>query len=171
MLILEDENSRFSGRQVILPQDLVNHLRQQQNTYSGDNYKTSKGYKRLNALLSKDYNDPTNKKATQHNQNHTISFADVKRIDFDIRHMTQNEENPEYAMIGGDMMRDFVHNTLSSFRNSVSQVKPVPEVPKLQVKDVKPDRPQKVVKVGKREVTIENQIFNKNIRQMFNGSY
>lgn len=170
MLILEDENSRFSGRQVILPQDLVKHLQLQQNTYSGDNYKTSKGYKRLNALLNKGYNDPSDKKTRQHNDNHTISFADVKRIDFDIRHMLQNKDNPEYAMIGGDMMRDFVHNTLSSLRNSVSQVKPVPEVPKLQTKDIKPDTPQKVVKVGKRDVTIENKNFNKNIRQLFNGN-
>lgn len=153
-LILEDEGKRFSGRQVIIPQNIVDHLKQQQNLYSGDEYKTTKGYKRLNALLNDEYNDPEGKKERQYNK-HTISFADIKRIDFDMNHMPQTSNNVEYDMIGGDMMRDFVHNTLRSLRNSVSKVKRVPEVPKLSTKDVKPEKPANNIRVGKIDVNIK----------------
>ena len=166
-LILEDENTRFSGRQIILPQGLVDRLKERQNLYSGDEYKTSRGYKRLNAMLSKDYNNPSDKKDRQHNDKYTISFADVKRMDFDIRHMPQTSCNAEYDMIGGDMMRDFLHNTLDSLRNSVTKVKPVPEVPKLDTKDVKPEQPSKNIKVGNVEVTVESKEFSKRIKQIY----
>ena len=166
-LILEDENTRFGGRQVIIPDSLVDHLMQKRNLYSGDQYKTSKGYKRLNAMLSKDYNNPSDKKDRQHNDKHTISFADAKRMDFDIRHMPQNDENPEYDMIGGDQMRDFLHNTLSSLRNSVKKVNPVPEVPKLEKNDVKPEKPKQVIKVSNADVQIENREFNDKIREIY----
>ena len=166
-LILEDEGIRFGGRQITIPQNIVDHLKDCRNLYSGDQYKTSRGYKRLNAMLDKGYNSPSDKKDRQHNDDVTISFADAKRMDFDIRHMAQSKDNDEYNMIGGDMMRDFLHNSLQSMRNSVSKVKEVPEVPKLQTKDVKPDKVDNVVKVGKVEVTMENKEFAKNIKQMF----
>ena len=165
-LILEDENTRFSGRQIILPDYLVNELKKKLNLYSGDEYKKSKGYKRLNAIMSKDYNNPSDKKDRQHNNNYTISFSDLKRIDFDIRHMSK-KNNAEYDMIGGDLMRDFVHNTLGSLRNSVKEVKPVPEVPKLEKKDVEPDKPQKVIKLGKAEVTLENKDFSDKLKIVY----
>jgi hypothetical protein len=165
-LILEDECTRFSGRQIILPQNLVDHLKQQQNLYSDKQYKTSKGYKRLNALLSKNYNNPSDKKDRQHNDKYTISFADVKRMDFDIRHMPQNSDNVEYSMIGGDMMRDFLHNTLDSLRNSVKEVQPVPEVPKLETNDTKPEKVQNIVKVGQQDVRVENVEFVNKIKRM-----
>lgn len=162
-LILEDENTRFSGRQIILPDYIVNDLKNKLNLYSGDEYKTSKGYKRLNAILNKNYNNPTDKKDRQHNNKYTISFSDLKRIDFDIRHMNQ-QDNAEYDMIGGDLMRDFTHNTLGTLRNSVKQVKPVPEVTKLEKKDVMPEEPKKVVKLGKNDITLENKEFSRRIK-------
>lgn len=139
-----------------MPKYLVDRLKQQQKLYSGDEYKTSKGYKRLNALLNKDYNDPSGKKSRQEN-NYTMSFSDAKRIDFDMKHMQQNSNNTEYDMIGGDMMRDFVHDSLRSLRNSVSKVKQVPKVPKLTTNDVKPNIPtNKEVKIGNTTLTINN---------------
>ena len=167
MLILEDEGKRFGGRQITIPQYLVDKLKEKRNMYSDDKYSTNRGYKRLNALLSKEYNQQSNKKERQHNNDYTLSFADVKRIDFDIRHMPQSSDNPEYDMIGGDMMRDFVHNTLDTLRNSVQQVQPVPEVPKLETDDVKPDMPKNVVKAGKVEVTLEDKKFEDNIKKIF----
>lgn len=165
-LILEDENTRFNGRQIILPDYIVNDLKKKLNLYSGDEYKTSKGYKRLNAILNKQYNNPSDKKDRQHNNKYTISFSDLKRIDFDIRHMNK-QNNAEYDMIGGDLMRDFVHNTLGSLRNSVNSVKPVPEVPKLEKKDVMPEEPKKVVKLGKNDITLENKEFSRRIKGEF----
>ena len=167
LILNEDEGARFGGRQIILPQDVVDHLRTCRNMYSGDQYKTSRGYKRLNSLLDKGYNDPSDKKDRQHNDNVTISFADAKRIDFDMKHMPQSADNDEYNMIGGDVMRDFLHNTLDSLRNSVRKVEQVPEVPKLQTKDVKPQDVTNTAKIGKVEVTIENKEFNKKIKQLF----
>ena len=160
-LIFETEEGKFGNRQIILPQYLVDQLKERQNLYSGNEYKTLKGYKRLNAMLSKNYNNPSDKKDRQHNNNHTISFADAKRIDFDIRHMPQTKDNVEYDMIGGDAMRDFLHNHLSSLRNAVKKVERVPEVPKLETKDIKPQKPNTEIKVGKVEVTLESQEFNK----------
>lgn len=166
-LILEDEGKRFNGRQITLPQNIVDRLEACRNMYSGKQYKASRGYKRLNALLDKGYNAQSDKKDRQHNGNVTMSFADAKRIDFDMRHMPQSKDNEEYDMIGGDMMRDFLHNTLRSMRNSVSKVKQVPEVPKLETKDVKPEDINKTTKVGNVEVTLENIEFNNNIKMQF----
>jgi hypothetical protein len=166
-LILEDEGKRFGGRQIILPQYVVDHLKERQNLYSGDEYKTSKGYKRLNAILSKDYNNPSDRKDRQNNNAYTISFADAKRIDFDMKHMPQNKGNVEYDMIGGDVMRDFLHNNLTALRNSVSKVKKVPEVPKLSTKDIKPEAPNKEIKVGKVNVTLESKLFNNLMRKLY----
>lgn len=158
-LILEDEGKHFSGRQVIIPKYLVDKLKERLNVYSDKSYKQYKGYKRLNSLLNKNYNNQDNKKSSNAND-YTISFADVKRIDFDMRHMPQSNDNLEYDMIGGDDMRDFVSNTLKSLRNSVSKVKEVPEVPKLETNDVKPKiTNNKDVNIGGVNVTLESKEF------------
>lgn len=164
-LILEDEGAKLGGKQIILPQYLVDKLKENLKLYSNGQYNKTRGFKRLNALLSKNYNNPSDKKDRQHNDNYTISFSDLKRIDFDIRHMPQ-ANNAEYDMIGGDLMRDFVRNMLGSLRSSVKEVDVVPEVPKLETKDVKPSKPQNVVKVNKADVRIENKSFNKEIKKM-----
>lgn len=164
-LILEDEGTKLGGKQIILPQYLVDKLKENLKLYSNGQYNKTKGFKRLNALLSKNYNNPSDKKDRQHNDNYTISFSDLKRIDFDIRHMPQ-ANNAEYDMIGGDLMRDFVHNMLGSLRSSVKEVGVVPEVPKLEKKDIHPQEPQKVIKLGKREITVENKEFINKIKKM-----
>ena len=165
-LILEDENVKLGGRQVTLPKYLVDNLYEKYNLYSGDEYKTSKGYKRLHSLLNKSYNNPSDKKDRQHNNNFTISFADLKRIDFDMRHMLQNKNNAEYDMIGGDLMRDFVHNALESLRTSTKQVKPVPQVPKVSAKDVKPQNIVPPVKPRKSDIGLGESDFSKKIKVM-----
>lgn len=166
IFLFEDESTKLGKRQLTLPQNLVDHLKKQSQLYSGKEYKASKGYKRLQGLLNKSYNDPGKNKKKQYN-NHTISFPEAKRMDFDIRHMSQSPKNLEYAMIGGDMMRDWIHNSLSSLRNSVHEVDVVPEVPKLSNKEVKPEDPNKTLKVSGTEVTLENNVFNKKIKKIF----
>ena len=81
--------------------------------------------------------------------------------------MPNSSDNPEYEMIGGDMMRDFTRNTLDSLRNSVTKVEPVPEVPKLSTKDVKPSEPNKEIRVGKIDVRVESRNFNDKIRKLY----
>jgi hypothetical protein len=170
IFLFEDEGKKLGNRQLIIPQNLVKHLQKQANLYSGDEYKTTKGYKRLNSLLNKDYNSQSDKKNNQHNDKHTISFADAKRIDFDIRHMNQSPDNSEYAMIGGDMMKDWVHNSLGSLRSAVKKVQQVPEVPKLEKDDVKAPDVQKPIKVNGMEIKVESKLydnddFSKNIKK------
>ena len=167
IFLFEDEATKLGGRTLVLPQHLVDHLYARQKQYSGKQYKDLKGYKRLNGLLNKNYNDPAENKEKQHN-NHTISFADAKRMDFDIRHMPQTTDNVEYSMIGGDMMRDWLHNSLGSLRNSVHKVDVVPEVPKLSTNDTKPEDVNKTIKINGLDVTMENKNFNKSIKQLFN---
>jgi hypothetical protein len=162
-LILEDESKKLGGRQLTLPQDLVDHLRKKQAQYSDKKYKTSNGYKRLKALLSKDYNTRSDRKERQDNNNFTMSFSDAKRI---LHDMKSGMDEEEYDMIGGQRMNDFISNSLRSLRNSVKKVSPVPEVPKLSVQDVKPDEPKKVVKAGKVEVTLENKSFAERLKML-----
>jgi len=164
MLILEDEHKRFGSRQLTLPNDLVNHLKQKQVQYSDKSYRTLKGYKRLQALLSKDYNAQSDRKERQDNNDYTISFSDAKRI---LHDMKSGMSKDEYDMIGGQQMQDFVSNSLRGLRNSVQKVSPVPEVPKLSPQDVKPDTPKQVVKAGKVEVTVEDKEFADNITKLF----
>lgn len=167
VILKEDESKRFGGRQITLPQYLVDALRERQNLYSGKEYKQTNGYKRLNSLLSNDYNKRSDRKDRQHNGNHTISFSDAKRIVHDMKAMNQSNDNVEYDMIGGDQMRDFLNNSLRSFRNSVTKVKPVPEVPRLETKDTKPDPIKNTVKLNGVEVTVEGKAFNEMVRREF----
>lgn len=164
VFLYEDEGSKLCGKQLILPQNIIDHLKKQQQLYSGKEYTQTKGYKRLNGLLNKSYNDPAHKKQNQHND-YTMSFADAKRMDFDMKHMVQSPKNVEYSMIGGDLMRNWLHNSLESLRNSVHKVDKVPEVPKLSQKDLKPKEPAKTVKVNGQEVTLENKEFNKLVKK------
>lgn len=166
-LILEDEGKKLAKRQLTLPQYLVNHLQNQYNIYGNKSYSTTKGYKRLNSLLNKGYNNPTDKKDRQHNNACTISFADAKRIDHDIRHMNQSEDNAEYAMIGGDTMRDWVHSSLGSLRNSVHQVSQVPKVPQLDKNPTKVAHVDNNLKVNGMELKVENKWFENNMRKLF----
>lgn len=166
LILNEDESKKLGQRHLILPQNLVDHLTQQANLYSDKQYHQSKGFKRLKGLLNKDYNDVKGNKKKNHNE-HTLTFPEAKRMDFDISLMVQSNENPEYEMIGGDMMRDWLHNAIASMRNSVREVGAVPEVPKLEKKDVKPKDIKKEIKVGGTEIQLENKDFNDKITQIF----
>ena len=157
MLFLnEDEGKKLGKKQLIMPKYVIDHLMAQQKLYSGKKYKNTKGYKRLNGLLNKSYNDPARNKQKQHNNNYTISFADAKRIDFDMRNMDQSEKNIEYMMIGDNVMRDWVHNSLDSLRNSIHKVSEVPEVPKLNNNDIKPNSIPKPANVNGLSIKIHN---------------
>lgn len=98
-IFLNEDNSNkvLSKKQIIIPQKLVDKLQTNMNLI-GKN-KNLKGFKRLNSILNKDYNKRSNRKDKIHTNDKTISFPDARRIDFDMRHMSQNPNNLEYQML------------------------------------------------------------------------
>ena len=168
IFLYEDESNKLGGKQLILPQYLVDHLRQQSELYSGKEYRNSKGYKRLMGMLHRDYNDPDGNKQKQHNDKHTMTWYGAKELARNIKAMSQTPDNLEYVMIGGDMTRDWVNNAVRSLRNSVKQVDKVPEVPKLDKGDVKVPDIKDTVHVNGTDIELESkQSFNNKIKKMF----
>ena len=164
----EDESHKLGGKQLILPQYLVDHLRQQSELYSGKEYRNSKGYKRLMGLLHSDYNDPDKNKQKQHNDKHTMTWYGAKELARNIKAMPQTPDNLEYAMIGGDMTRDWVNSAVKSLRNSVKKVDVVPEVPKLEKADVKTPEVKDTVHINGTDIELESkQSFSDKLRKIF----
>lgn len=169
ILIKEDEGIKLGGRQFILPHNIADHLYKLYNQYDGQkDFKNLPGYKRLHSIVNSSYNKQSDKKDRQETHLPTLSFADVKRMDFDFRHMPQNDKNLQYVMSGGDLMRDWVRNSLSGVRNGVKKVGVVPEVPKLtKDKTLNVDAATNQAKVGKVEVNLTSESFIKKIKKVY----
>jgi hypothetical protein len=147
LFLAEDEGKQLNKRQVKIPDTIVKKLNKSKGKYG--NLKSTKGYKRLNSMLDDKYNKRSDKKDRIHNNDKTLSFSAVKRIDHDIKGMNQSEDNIEYAMIGGDETRNWVHDALNRERTAVKQPKNIPQVSqktkpnKLNTNFVKPVEPVK----------------------------
>lgn len=164
----EDESKKLGGKHVIMPQYLVDRLRQQADLYSGKEYKSQKGHKRLMGMLHSDYNDPGKNKQRQHNDKHTMTWYGAKELARSINSMDQSPDNPEYAMIGGNMTRDWVNSAVRSLRNSVKKVSAVPEVPKVDKSDVECPHVDKTVHIGGADIKLESMhSFNDKIKKLF----
>lgn len=143
MPIFLKENQELDGNLYQIPDNIHKHLMQ---TLSALNqYKTSKGYKRLNRLLNPNYNKRLNKKGKQ-NKGVYLTYGDLKKIDYEFRHMSKNPNNVQRLLNGGDEMFTFVRDLLNQERTKVNKsqyskdIKP-PSVPKSktevpQVKEV-----------------------------------
>ena len=76
--------------------------------------------------------------------------------------------NLEYAMIGGDMTRDWVNSAVKSLRNSAKKVDVVPEVPKLEKADVKAPEVKDTVHINGTDIELESkQSFSDKLRKIF----
>lgn len=171
LIINEDEGKKLGKKQVIVPDKLVNKLKLNKNLFG--KYKKTKGFKRISAIVDDDYNKRSNKKDRIHNDNKTISFGDLKRIDHDMRHMSPNPHNLEYVLPGGDDMKNWAHDTLGKMRTAVKQVKAVPPVPKLEKNPLKTPDAQKDIKVGNASVRLTENIeyFYENYAYEYGESY
>lgn len=169
VLLKEDEGIKLGKKQFILPKNIADHMCNLYNQYDGQKeFKNLPGYKRLHSIVNSKYNQQSDKKDRQETNLPTLSFADVKRMDFDFKHMPQNDKNLQYVMSGGDLMRDWVHNSLSSVRNGVKKVGMVPEVPKLEKdKTLNIDASTNQVKVGKADVNLTSEQFIKKIKKVY----
>ena len=88
MPVFLKENQILNKNTYKIPKNLQKHL---QNTLAKyGQYKQEDGYKRLNSLINPKYNKRNDK---EDNGTREISYTDLKRIDFDMRHMDQNPKN------------------------------------------------------------------------------
>lgn len=144
MLIL-NENSELNKNKYKIPKYLSNHLKNTLAAYG--NYRQNKGYKRLNSLVNPKYNKRNNQ-----NDNETdkyISYNDLKRIDYDIRHMPNNKNNIEFILNGGSEMANFVSNKLNSERNKVEPILKQKKIQTIKANQVKPVKnPTKPIKIN-----------------------
>ena len=152
MPIFLRENQELDGNLYQIPDKLHKHLMQ---TLSALNqYKTSKGYKRLNKLVNPSYNKRINKKGKQANGVY-LTYGDLKKIDFEFRHMSKDPKNIQRLLNGGDEMYTFIRDLLNQERTKVNKsqyskdIKP-PSIPKSktevpQVKEV-PKVENKIIK-------------------------
>lgn len=158
-LFINEDSKEITKDQVIVPDKLIDRLKLNKNLLG--KYKDTDGYKRVSAIVDDDYNKRSDKKDRIHNDKHTISFSDLKRIDHDMRHMNHNHNNLEYVLQGGDMMNNWAHDKLNQMRSSVKKVKQVPEVPKLEQPKSNIEKPNKDIKIGNASVRItEDSTYN-----------
>lgn len=154
-IILEDESGKLSGRRVIVPKEVSDAIQKQLNLY-GNKVKASKGYKRAKTLTSDEYNNRSrNGVSSTEDGRKIVSFSDLKRIDHEMRHMSQNPNNLQYAIQGGDVTRNWVDSELGRLRGSVKDVGEVKPVPKLEKNKIIPNKPNKPQKLGNANVTLK----------------
>lgn len=159
MPIFINENQELKGNKYKLPKKLVDKLKLKLAKF--DDYTTSDGYKRLKSLTTPKYNDRTDSENFKNGI--YVSYGDMKTIDHDFRHMTQNPNSFERQINGGDELAQFVSNKLKSERNKVEPILKQKEVETRNKNKLKPPKsPMKPIKVGNVEVNIKESISQKN---------
>lgn len=156
-LIFEDEGKKLSKKQAKVPDKLVNKIKANLNLFG--KYKQSNGYKRANSIVNKDYNKRSKKKDKIHNNDKTLSFADIKKIDHEYKKMSVNDadaniNNLGFILPGGNDMKNWAHDTLRKMRTAVKKVDAVPQVPKLEKNPLKVTEPEKDIKMGTASVKL-----------------
>ena len=159
MPIFIKENQELNGNKYKIPKKLVNKLKVKLAKF--DDYKTTDGYKRLKALATPSYNERTDSKDFE-NGNY-ISYGDMKTIDHDFRHMSQDPNSFERQINGGEELAQFVSNKLKSERNKVEPILKQKEVETRNKNKLKPPKnPMKPIKVGNVEVNIRESLIKEN---------
>jgi len=173
LILKEDEGKKLGSKQAIVPKKLSDELGKRKASFS--QYTKSKGWKRLNSLTG-DYNRRSDKPNMTKDGRKIVSFSDLKKIDFDMRHMDPSKDNLEYQMLGNDT-KQWVHDQLGKIRSANKQVKQVPEVPKLVKNPLKSQDVDNNVKIGNANFTVFEGIKRKiiikesqleNLRKNFN---
>lgn len=154
LFITEDEGKVLGKKQVKVPDKIVDKLKLNRNLFAG--YSKAKGYKRINSIIDDDYNKRSNKKDKIHNGDKTVSFSDLKRIDFDLRHTAPNKNNLDYVLQAP--LKQWANDELKKLRTSVKKVKSVPPVPKLEKDTVEEPKLQKDIKMGNATVRLTESL-------------
>ena len=150
IILKEDEGKVLGKRQIKVPDEIVDKLKLNRNLFAA--YTQAKGYKRINSIIDDGYNKRSNKKDKIHNDDKTVSFSDLKRIDFDLRHTPTNKNNLDYVL--QEPLKQWANDELKKLRTSVRKVKCVPPVPKIDKKPLSLPKAQKDIKMGNASVRI-----------------
>lgn len=98
-------NSQLVGKSFNVPIKILEYINNKLKKYS--NYNNHKGFKRAEFII----------------QNKNCTYEMLKRIKNYFDYINPNDENfdvIEYELNGGDLMRDFVYNTLKTQRNKTN---------------------------------------------------
>ena len=151
-LIFEDESKTIGKKQFVVPDKIVDKLKLNRNLF--DKYKTSKGFKRINAIIDDDYNKRSNKKDKIHNGDKTISGSELKKLN-------QEKDSGEISSNPNDInnvltnpLFPWAKDKLNQARTAVEKVKAVPPVPKLEKNPEKVADVNKPLKMGNASVRI-----------------
>lgn len=152
MPIFIKENQELQDNMYEIPDKLEKHLKQTLSKYK--DYTQNKGYKRLNALVNPEYNKHSDK-ADKFKDGKHITFTDMKRIDYDFRHMNKNPKNMDRILNGGEEMAHFVKVTLNKERTKVAPVLKQKKVETRNKNELKPTlKPMKPIKLGNVDVNV-----------------
>jgi hypothetical protein len=151
-LIFEDESKTIGKKQFVVPDKIVDKLKLNRNLF--DKYKTSKGFKRINAIIDDDYNKRSNKKDKVHNGDKTISGSDLKKLnqEKDSGEISNNPNDINNVLTGP--LFPWAKDQLRAARTAVEKVKAVPPVPKLEKNPEKIADVNKPLKMGNATVRI-----------------
>lgn len=160
MPIFIKENQELKNNSYTIPHKLKSHL-QDTLTKMGQ-YKQSQGYKRLNTLISPNYNNKTDKDKT--NNQYKVSFGDLKRIMHDFKTIKNQGNDIAYELNGGNEMEQWVSNTLNRERTKVKPVLQQKKVATRNANSVKPTAaPTAPISVGNISATVHENKSHKKI--------
>ena len=104
--INEDGNKDLKGRKFMLSKGIKKHLLNTLNSYNGD--KNIEGYKRLVNILSME---------------NGIDYNEMKRLKNFFDNYNGTNQNVTYILNGGDEMKNWVNNTLTSATTAIKDIK------------------------------------------------
>lgn len=152
MPIFIKENQELNKNSYKIPKNLQQHLQKTLAKYS--QYKQENGFKRLNSLINPNYN---NRSENKNQKEKEISYSDLKRIDYDFRHMSKNPNDLQRTLNGGEKFANFVRDTLNKERNRVEPRLKEKKVQTRQKNSVKPIvKPTKPTSVKENKQLLEN---------------
>lgn len=115
-MIFFEENQLLKNRVFVLPVNIVKHLNQTLYMFGKNcNYD---GYKRLRHILDSGYNNKTEKNYNTP----TITYSELKRIKNFFDNFVGDKKSIEYILNGGDVMKNWVNETLDIERESVKDL-------------------------------------------------